>query len=101
MIGNASFNNSTSNLETYTYGVSARWDWNRNASLNIGLENFFDNVPEDFDLSDEITITTGEYTNRTASINYSTAPVGLFIIGMGGQIGSFYGGNLVAGSINP
>ena len=101
LIGNASFNNSTTNLETYTYGIAARWDWNRNASLNIGYENFFDNVPDDFNLSDDITITTGEYTNRTASVNYSTAPVGLFILGMGGQVGSFYGGDLVAGSINP
>lgn len=101
LLGNASFNNSTSRLETYTYGLSARWDWNRNASLNVGYENFFDRVPEDFNLSENITITAAEYTNRTASINYSTAPVGLFIVGLGGETGTFYGGNLIAGNINP
>lgn len=101
LLANISFNNTTSDLETYTYGISTRWDWDRNASLNLTLSNFYDNVPSDFNLSDDIIITATEYTNTTGSLSYITAPVGLYIMGFGGQVGTFYGGNLISANISP
>lgn len=100
-IGNISTNNSTQKLETYSYGLSSTWEWDRNAQLSIGLENFYDNVPDDFDLSDDITILADQYTNLSGFANYKTAGVGLMLVGFNTRIGTFYGGDLISAGVSP
>jgi hypothetical protein len=101
LTGNISTNNASQELETYSYGLSSTWEWDRNAVLNIGFENFYDNVPEDFDLSDDITIKAAQYTNSTGFANYKTPGVGLFLVGFNTRIGTFYGGDLISASVSP
>jgi len=99
--GGVSFNNTAYDLETSTFGLTSSWSWDRGSNLTINFENFKDNVPEAFDLSDNITITPAEYSNTSGSISYSTAAVGLANVGTSVRIGTFYGGNLISTSIFP
>ncbi|MFY0690207.1 MAG: carbohydrate binding family 9 domain-containing protein [Cyclobacteriaceae bacterium] len=99
--GNASINNSSGNLETTTLGLSSQWTWDRDARFSVGLERFSDRVPGDFSLSDDILIVASDYNNLSASIDYSTPAVNFFVINVGGQKGTFYGGDLSAAYISP
>lgn len=99
--GNVSLNNASSQMETYLLGISSLWTWDRNAILTIGIEDFFDDVPEEFTLSDDITIQSGEYSNISGSLEYSTPAVNLIKLAIIAKLGSFYGGNLSSISLTP
>lgn len=99
--GGVSFNNTTNDLETSIVGLTSNWIWDRGSNLTINIENFDDNVPEAFNLSDSITISPAYYSNKSGAINYNTAPVGLANVGAGMRIGTFYHGNLISASIFP
>ncbi|MCK5702714.1 MAG: carbohydrate binding family 9 domain-containing protein, partial [Cyclobacteriaceae bacterium] len=99
--GSVSLNNSSNQLETYLGGLSSSWIWNRNAQLTIGLEDFFDDVPNEFSLSDDIKITPGAYSNISGSVWYSTPAVNFIKLEMIGKIGSFYDGELSSISLAP
>ncbi len=99
--GGISINNSTRDVETSSIGLRTSWTWDRNNELNIALENFNDDVPEAFDLSDEITINPGKYTNYSIGLFYSTPPVGLIRLETEANAGTFYGGDLISYSIAP
>ncbi|MCK5468628.1 MAG: carbohydrate binding family 9 domain-containing protein [Cyclobacteriaceae bacterium] len=99
--GSVSLNNSSNQLETYLVGLSSSWIWNRNAQLTIGLEDFFDDVPNEFSLSDDIKITPGAYSNISGSVEYSTPAVNFIKLEMIGKIGSFYDGDLSSISLAP
>ena len=99
--GGVSFNNSTNKLETQTVGLSSQWEWNRGTSVNVELENFVDNVPSAFYLSEDIEITEGKYTNQSGTLSYMSPAVSLFRVNATAQLGTFYGGNLVSGSFAP
>ncbi len=99
--GGASINNTTNKLETSTVGLAGVWIWDRNNQLNITLDYFNDNVPDTFDLSDDISITPDTYTNNSVGIFYGTAPVGLMRVGTNFNLGTFYGGELISFSVEP
>jgi hypothetical protein len=96
-----SFNNSTNKKETHTLGLSSRWEWDRGSSLSIGLEDFSDNVPAAFNLSDKIAIQPGKYSNVTGTLNYGTPSGDLFRGNVSVQAGTFYGGERISATISP
>ncbi|MBT8254111.1 MAG: carbohydrate binding family 9 domain-containing protein [Flavobacteriaceae bacterium] len=100
-VGNVSFNNTTNKLETSSVGLEAEWDWERGTNLEIGVERFRDVVPEEFDLSDDISIQSGDYSNTAAEIEFGTPQVNYATLQTNLKIGTFYGGNLVSLSFSP
>ncbi len=101
LMGNISLNNASRDIETYNLGLSSSWEWNRGSQLNIALTNFHDNVPEAFDLSEDIRIAAGSYDNVSGTITYRTPPVSFFRATFIGQLGTFYGGELKQISATP
>jgi hypothetical protein len=99
--GGLSLGNTSGELETYSMGLQADLIWDRDSRLSIGTDNFHDNVPEPFELSDDITIDAGSYSNTTGNVSYSTPAVSFFILGINGRVGSFYDGDLMSFGISP
>ena len=96
-----SFNNATGNRETWTLGGSVVLRWLRDNNLTVSIEQLNDQVPEDFDLSDDISIVVGEYNNLSSRLRYSTAEAGLVASNFSAQLGTFYGGDLYSFSVEP
>jgi len=99
--GGLSLGNTSRDLETYTIGLQSDLVWDRDSRLSLGVMNFHDNVPEPFDLSDDINIDSGSYSNTTGSVAYSTPAVSFFILGLNARGGTFYDGILKSTGIEP
>lgn len=88
-------------METRSVGGELSLNGDRGAVLSLASSFLTDRVPDDFGLSDDITIVAGEYQNSEYSISYDTPAVGLIKSSFSTGFGSFYDGNMITASVTP
>lgn len=101
LLGTAYFSSSTSQLESFLVSPTYYMEWKKNSNLTIAFNRYYDNVPEEFDLSDAIQITPGEYINKDIAITYQTPSVNFLNAIFNVTSGTFYDGDRFSGGITP
>jgi hypothetical protein len=76
-------------------------EWNKNSNLSVAFNRFYDDVPSDFNLSDDITIQAQEYVNKDITVDYQTPSVNFINARFSGTYGLFYGGDRVSLGVTP
>jgi hypothetical protein len=62
------------NLEERENEIGVSFQTQNNESLNIDVSNYYEFVPEDFDVEDTFIVPAGEYTSTNVEASFSTTP---------------------------
>jgi hypothetical protein len=93
---------STSNkLESFLFSPTFTAEWKKYNRFVLAFNSFYDTPAESFDLSNDITITPGEYVNRDVTISYSTPAVNFLNCTFESTVGEFYGGDRLSMGVTP
>jgi hypothetical protein len=97
----AFFPSQSEKLESFLFSPTFTLEWKRANQLQLMLNTFYDTPAESFDLSDDITITSGAYTNRDVAVSYQTPQVSFLNALFEATAGTFYGGDRLSLGITP
>lgn len=101
VLGTAYFTQTTAQLESFLASPLLYMEWNKNSNLSVAFNRFYDDVPSDFNLSDDITIQAQEYVNKDITVDYQTPSVNFINARFSGTYGLFYGGDRVSLGVTP
>lgn len=99
--GTAFYSNSTNQLESLMASPGFYVEWKNSSSVSLAFNRFYDNVYEAFDLSDDIQVPIGEYTNNDITLNYQTPQVNFLNGNFNLTSGTFYGGDRLSAGVTP
>lgn len=97
----AYFSNTSGNTESLLTAPSFYAEWNKNSSVTLTFNRFYDNVYAAFNLSDAVTIGAGKYINYDITLNAQTPSVNFINTSVYSTIGTFYGGNRITAGFSP
>lgn len=101
LLGTAYYSNSKSDLESLLLSPTFYMEWKRYDYVKVAFNRYYDNVPEPFNLSDDIEIAAAEFLNHDITIEYQSPPVKFLSALFNFTAGSFYGGDRVTAGITP
>jgi len=99
--GTAYIGNTTDQLESVLASPQFYMEWKNSSNVSVAYNHFYDNVYEAFDLSDDIQVPIGEYTNRDISLTYQSPQVNFLNANFNMTTGTFYGGNRISAGVTP
>lgn len=88
-------------LESVLFEPSLNFEWKKDNRLAITYSRFQDRPTEAFDLSDEVTISPGDYVNNEIRLYYQTPSVKFLNAEFEATHGSFYDGSRISASVTP
>ncbi|HEY5690367.1 MAG TPA: hypothetical protein VIS49_02835, partial [Cyclobacteriaceae bacterium] len=88
-------------LESLMASPGFYMEWKNSSSVSLAFNRFYDNVYEAFDLSDDIQVPIGEYTNKDLTLMYQTPQVNFLSANFNLTSGTFYGGDRFSAGVTP
>ncbi|MBT8219249.1 MAG: carbohydrate binding family 9 domain-containing protein [Bacteroidia bacterium] len=99
--GVAHWDNADNKLNTVFYGINYTWNWKNGARVEIGTRLQYDNITEEFDLADVVTIPVDDYFYPSVQFQFSTPSNAPFLFMGEFQTGPFYDGEKTTISFDP
>jgi hypothetical protein len=88
-------------IESYSSNLNWTLNWKSGFIAGITAEYNYDRIYEDFELTDRVDITPGEYNYWKGAVSLNSSFARPFYIMSTFSLGSLYGGNLHGAEINP
>jgi len=89
--------------QTDTWKLEGKWEglWRNGTKAEISLSSEYENLADAFSLSDDISISTGNYTNVISELSYRQPSQKLLKVDLEVAIGSFFDGFQTSFKIDP
>ena len=91
--GVAHWNKETKEIESLSWRMGWNIFWNNNMSLRASYRPRIENLPESFDLSDEVTIPAGRHDFGSTQIEFTSPGTNSFFTSIGFETGTLYDGD--------
>ena len=99
--GSAHWNNDTGKLESWGHRIGWNLRLKNSWNFDVRVRPQIENLVEDFDLADDVTIPIGDYRFMAYGVEVQTAMTGKFSANIEWTQGGFYDGNRTSLSLSP
>ncbi len=97
----AFYQGSTNQLESYFITPLIQFNTNNSSGFSLNYTRSYDNPKKEFKLNSVIVISPKKYYNNEFDLTYKTSDVKFLKSDFTIKLGSYYGGKLFSGTINP
>ncbi len=97
----AFYQSSTNQLESYFIAPQIQFKANNSSGFTLNYTRSYDNPQKEFKLNSVIVISPKKYYNNEFDLTYKTSDVKFLKSDFTIKLGSYYGGKLFSGTINP